>query len=209
MKPEKSSDSGSCNFGVVILAGGKSSRMHSPKVWLTLENGQSFAETLSQKYKQAGFTEIVVVLNAEFAFGDWHSSLSSLKEKALVVLNNQPEMGRVYSLNQGLQYIRKSNFVFIQNVDNPVIKNETLKLLCRKAERNGVTVPEFKKQAGHPIVADVHLLRNLLRGTGEKKTLREVLLPCHKKRIDVNDPGVLVNINTAEEYEAMMHGVVA
>lgn len=209
MKPEKNSDSGLYNFGVVILAGGKSSRMNSPKVWLSLENGQSFVEALSQKYEHAGFTEIVVVLNAEFASDDWSSSLSKLSEKVHVVLNNRPELGRIFSLKEGLHYIRKSNFVFIQNVDNPIIKEDTLKLLCRKVERSSITIPEFGKKAGHPIVADVHLLRNLLRGPGTKETLRQVLLPCHKKRVVVNDPGVLVNINTVEAYEAMMHDYVA
>jgi CTP:molybdopterin cytidylyltransferase MocA len=195
---------GTINSSVIVLAGGDSSRMGLPKSWLELDNGITFLETIVSSFKQFGFDDIVVVLNAKYTKIEWVEELSKIKQYTTIIKNSNPEKGRLYSLQLGLNAI-KNDTVFIHNVDNPFIENSVLKLLSNNVELNGITIPSFKEKGGHPVVINRKVKSEIINNYQNYETLKEVFTHFPKKYIEVNSSSILKNINTPQELEELRH----
>ena len=91
-------------FGVLILAGGKSSRMGYPKAFLRMGKSMMI-EHIVDTYSE--FTnDINVVLNQEFATDHWQPCLATLVHKVNIIPNQYPEKGRFYSIKLGLAQMK-------------------------------------------------------------------------------------------------------
>src|ERR1035437_1307843 len=184
---------------VVILAGGKSSRMNYPKPYLDIE-GMAFIEKISDTYKQAGIGSIIVVLNSKFCEGKWLNIYEKCKAKFTVVKNNKPELGRFYSLQLGLKEIGDEEFCFIQNVDNPYISDEIIDKIWENRNQEGYSSPVFNGKGGHPILISRYIMDQIGNTENVDISLIKYLSTYPKKEVEMNSDLVLRNINTPEEY---------
>ena len=192
------------NYSVIILAGGHSSRMGYPKAWVKMDNGSTFLSAIVSSFIEFGISEVIVVLNKSFANNDWKEELSAVKQNATIIKNSNPEKGRLYSLQLGLNAI-KNDTVFIHNVDNPFIENSVLKLLSNNVELNGITIPSFKEKGGHPVVINRKVKSEIINNYQNYETLKEVFTHFPKKYIEVNSSSILKNINTPQELEELRY----
>lgn len=185
----------------IILAGGKSDRFGSPKPFLRFDQNHSFVSKLIDVYSQFDCGEIVLVLNKNFA--DEFAKAEKLEPngKLKVVYNNRQELGRFFSLKLGLRSLCRTNFCFIQNIDNPFTNAELLKKLYEAKESNAYAAPEHKGEGGHPILVSPEIVKALSGETDYSINLREYLKPFKKIPVESDDGLLLVNINTKEDYE--------
>lgn len=196
------------SIGVVILAGGRSSRMNYPKPWLYLRSGATFLEKIVRTYERGHVGSVVVVLNQEFGMGRWRSKLRKLNKETRVVLNDKVDKGRLYSIGLGLEKLKGCDYVFIQNVDSPLIDHETICELISNRKKDAVVQPVFEGKSGHPVLLSASIVKHLINEKNQETTLREALAPYEKIKVEIEDEYVLLNVNTFNAYLGMKNEFV-
>lgn len=179
----------------LILAGGKSERMRSPKPFLLME-GKTFVEKISGEYLRFGIKDIYLILNNQF--------INCIPEKANsfnVIPNLHPEYGRFYSLQVGLKQLHENDFVFVHNVDNPFVDPVVLQKMWRKRSKTGFGVPTFNGKGGHPTLIPKLIVKEILASEDHGNTLRGILQQYDRIEVEADSEKILTNINTWEEYE--------
>ncbi len=173
--------------------------MGKPKPLLRFNEKQNFLERIVSVYGSAGIKEIVVVTNAEVLDRIRVSVSPSFKESRFV-LNSQPELGRFYSIKLGLELVKKNTMVFLQNIDNPFITQEILADLKNQVGTSDYAVPEFEGRPGHPVLLSNKMVDALSALENYYFNFRDFLKLYKGKTVPANDPGIMVNINTPEDY---------
>jgi len=186
---------------VIILAGGNSSRMGYPKLWIQNKNGISFLSSIINNYKKCGFSKIVVVINEEFTTIDWKEYFDKIDTHTLIVKNKEQDKGRLHSLYLGLKTI-DTDFFYIHNVDNPFVEKEIITLLLEEKITNGVTIPSYREKGGHPVIISNVVKKEIVTNYKNYNTLKEIFSNFPKRYVQVESSSILKNINTPEELEA-------
>ena len=197
------------SFCGVILAAGESSRMGRDKALLAWPPRAARGTFLSAAIEllQARSEMVIVVAgkNAE--------SLQTIVDAAAgyLVLNRHPERGQFSSLQVGLQEVlnRGRDAAIIALVDRPPAQERTLTRLCEAfsdvyEHGTWAVVPEHGGHHGHPILIGREMIEAFLRAPAES-TARDVehSLPARILYVQVDDPNVVANINTPEDYERL------
>lgn len=179
----------------LILAAGESKRIGSPKALLKIDS-ETFVERIAYIIGAVGIQDIVVVAGAHY--NEIASSLKNIK----VIFNAQYEFGQFSSLQTGLRAIPKeTEFVIVWPVDLPLVRKETVATLLQTV-RNPITVPVYHGKKGHPVIYSAETIKKIL--SMEPTHTGKDLFEYFKDRItliDVEDPAVLIDIDTAEDYE--------
>lgn len=183
---------------LIILAGGHSSRMKSPKAFLEV-NGRSFTELIAGVY--SGFVdEMVLVLNSAFCAPRWLQSLVRLPENMIYITNDKPHLDRIHSLQLGAK-ASCARTAFVHNVDQPFVTREVILKLLHAQTSGDVIIPSYNHQHGHPVLINQKVLTSLRTATYSEITLKEFYSSFNRHFVDVNDPSILCNINTPEDLE--------
>ncbi len=199
----------------VILAAGESSRMGSDKAllpWPPVPKGEPLSgETfLSAAIRSLGSAtdQVVVVVgaNERLLAPVIYASGGSL------VRNPAPENGQFSSLRVGLQEVLNlgRDAVMITLVDRPPVAGVVLAGLRAAFEAAAsevwAVVPEYNGRHGHPFLAGREMIEAFLKAPATA-TGREVehQHPEHLLYVPVNDPNVAMNVNTPEEYAALLN----
>jgi len=184
----------------LILAAGKGRRMgNKPKALLKF-HGKTFLEHIVLACKQGG-CESVLVVTAE---GMDEIKELSLSLDAEVALNSTPELGMFSSVLVGLKslfnHFEKTEAVLIHPVDHPLVSPGTITKLIKSSYEKDVVKPVFNNRGGHPIIINASIAQALLMLSPSLK-LRDGLASCSAEihPINVNDSGVLKNLNTPED----------
>ena len=128
-----------------------------------------------------------------------------------LVVNRHPERGQFSSLQLGLQEVlnRGRDAAIVALVDRPPAQPDTLARLCEAfsdAYKGGkwAVVPEHSGRHGHPILIGREMIEAFLRAPAES-TARAVehSLQPHILYVPVDDPNVVANINTPDDYERL------
>ena len=186
-------------FGVLILAGGNSARMGSPKPWLAFDHKTSFLQRSIHIYRAIGIEEIVVVINSDICKEQWTTQLDSISKDCILIRNQYSERGRLYSIHLGLERITSAN-VFVHNVDSPYVSVDTLRSLKGSYLAQGVTVPSYNGRSGHPIIVTEKVKDRIIRDHHTFETLKHALSQFDVRRVEVDDKHILTTVNTAAEY---------
>ncbi len=191
----------------IILSAGSSGRMGRHKALLPFGDQKiCFLEKLIHAYTESGIDKIVVVVNEELQ-GLINEHNLKLPDNVLVVVNLHPELGRFHSLKTGLKYITKESFVFIQNADNPFIDSAILGKMIDARDQAGTVVPVSCGKAGHPVLIPPDVCESITRSESLETRIDSFLKDFPSSKIEVNDPGILVNINTQEDYRKVFDTV--
>ncbi|MDD4465351.1 MAG: nucleotidyltransferase family protein [Dehalococcoidales bacterium] len=187
---------------LILLAGGMARRMGSLKQLLPLGYSTIMGITLDN-VMASNAEEVIVVVGA---MAEKTSEIAKMV-KAEVVNNPDYMRGMSTSLRQGLGRAGHDCQLFmIALADQPLTETKTYNLLLREAgaSSKGITIPVYHGQQGNPIVFKRRYLWDLLSLKGDVGG-RELLLhfPEDILKVEVNDPGVLTNINTPADYELL------
>ncbi|RYZ42612.1 MAG: purine catabolism protein PucB [Myxococcaceae bacterium] len=190
----------------IILAAGKSRRMSHPKANIEHEGGKSFLQSLASTFLKAGCGVLGVVGSDAAMVREQHPSMDFVTsehwEKSLLA---SVKAGLEVALQEARASEPEGGFaVLLHPVDMPALRVNTVKTLLKEMERGdakGVLVlrPEYDSALGWPLVLSQAAAEKLLLAEGED--LEKALAALNPRRLNVKDPGVIVNINTPEAYE--------
>lgn len=180
---------------VLILAGGRSERMGSPKPLLLME-GKTFVEKIADGYFEFGIKHTVLVLNERFI-----RFLPAGIRNVKVVSNHHPEKGRLHSLKIGLRKLSDSDFVFIHNVDNPFVEQDVLCNMWANRSDQSFVVPAHFSRSGHPVLIPKIVISSILSAADSTYTLRAILSRFDRIEVETGSDRIFTNINTWNDYE--------
>jgi molybdenum cofactor cytidylyltransferase len=129
---------------------------------------------------------------------------------ASFVVNPDPGQGQFSSLRVGLQEVlnRGRDAAIITLVDRPAANSTTVRRLREEFESTPqsvwAVVPEFSGKHGHPFIAGRELMEAFLRAPADA-TARDIehRHQEHVCYVPVDDPFVVMNVNTPEDYAAL------
>lgn len=191
------------NTSAIILAAGLSKRMGFPKAFLKFNEQQTFIEHLIEIYKSYGIHNIIVVFNSYSITYYAENNYNFLKD-CILVTNAKPEKGRFYSLMLGCNALPFPTHTFIQNVDNPFTTVEILKLLQKeRIKQSEISIPAFHGQNGHPILMHQRVIQQIkaIPETHCAQNLRSFIHQFKVRKVETEDEGILVNINSKPVYK--------
>jgi molybdenum cofactor cytidylyltransferase len=202
------------SFAGVILAAGESSRMGTDKAllaWPPQAAGQfpSKETFLSAAIRSLTPSTDFVLIVA----GKNETALAPIAyaNGASLVINPDPGRGQFSSLQAGLHEVlnRGRDAAVVTLVDRPPVNTATV-LLLRDAYESASqdiwsVVPEFSGQHGHPYLLGRELIEVFLQAppTASARDL-EHRFQNHIQYVTVTDPFVALNINTPEDYAALI-----
>ena len=203
---------------LILLAGGKSSRMGTPKglldyhgkLWI-LEQVSRFKDLINPKvYIGLGY-------NYELYFESipwFKKAIDRTHEyngvEVRAVINHQPQFGAFSTLQTVLRNIEKKATVIVQPIDVPLFNKDSLRSFIDK--KKPIVIPVCENQKGHPVKLKPEFWTTLLL----------VDLSSNKARLDIQikeynsssityhevaDTSVYQNINTLNKWNKYLESI--
>lgn len=186
----------------IVLAAGASSRMGRPKAFLPMTPGGTVLGRVLGTLADAAVAPLVVVVRERFPLEDaWNDSRAG---GVRLVINPNADRGQLSSLVCGIDAIDPAApAVLMTLVDIPLVRTTTVTALLRawEQERAVFVRPLYEGRHGHPVIFGRPLLDALVQGDPAEGA-RPVVRSFAREAIDVpvDDPGVLIDLDTPEEY---------
>ena len=190
------------HVSVIILAAGNSERMGFPKALLKWNDQQTFLEKICSDYAAFGCEEIILVINKDLLNLILKKHLT-LPENLSIVVNEQLELGRMYSMFLGVNKWNRQKYCFVQNIDNPFVNRETLKNILANRSEDHAIVPVCNGKRGHPVLINGKIADRISTLKNFDPTLKAIISESGITEVSVNDPEILQNINTPDDYKKL------
>ncbi len=185
---------------VVILAAGDSRRIGYPKAMLPFGSGDTFVSKIIKTHVGFGCESIYIVVNADLKIHLHKTDLTKNMPGLTVIVNTSLVNDRFSSILLGLNSVSKEEPVFLHDVDRPFITVRVLDKLFHNAIKDGYVSPTFKGATGHPILIAPKVVKKIISTNHPGRNLKEILKSYRQKKAEVDDDGVLVNINSRDDY---------
>jgi len=194
-------------LAAVILAGGTSSRMGSPKALLAYQ-GRPFLEHLLEVTVQPEIGARRVVLGADAVP---ITKAIQLKPDE-VVINEEWEKGQLSSLQAGLRSLPQGTEGFLLClIDHPLISGALVRELIDTfySSDKPIVLPVYEGRRGHPVIFSADLYEELLRAPLE--TGARAVVWTHKgevAEVQTNEEGCVLNLNDPETMHKAFGGAI-
>ena len=201
-------------FSAVILAAGESTRMGADKALLPWPPAAAGCPPTGHTFLSAAikalesFSEMVIVVA-----GNNESNVAPVvyANGASLVRNPAPDRGQFSSLQVGLQAVLSygRDAAMVTLVDRPPANAATLKTLCAAflAAANNIwaVIPEHKGKHGHPFLVAREMIEVFLKAPASASARDiEHEHEQHIQYVVVDDPLVATNIDTPQDYAALL-----
>lgn len=193
----------------VILAGGRSARMGSPKALLDFR-GAPFVVRILEVLEVLEIRPRIVVV----APGDAGARGVLAGRECMVVENADVDGGPIASLRAALQALGpvQPAGVLAWPVDLPHVRLTTVERLLdtHRQDHPGAVVPAFGERRGHPVLWDASLFGELRDSAAATREGARAVLRAHRaavRTLAVDDPAVVDSLNTPEDYERLVRSV--
>lgn len=180
------------NVEGVILAAGFSSRAGAFKMEWLLAGKPLIFHTIDG---MVDFCSRIIVVGGHKI--EWLIELTGDYKKVQVVFNKNFSSGMFSSVKEGIKHLEGDKFFLIPG-DCPLVKKEVYDKLLHA--RGDIVIPTFQGRKGHPVLIKTFLAKEILREP-EHSNLRDFIRRKGYETIEVEDRGILVDIDTMEDYE--------
>lgn len=172
-----------------------------------------------ERFSVGGGKCVAIVLGA--GKEDYFAALPWLKEsiekwnrregmEISCVINPIPELGQFFSIQYGLKWLMQKNIrgAFLIPIDVPPPKKEVWEaLMVGMKLKTEVSIPVFNDKGGHPVLLSYGFISKLVAVSPESEDARldrqiHGVAKDHVNRIRVQDPAVILNLNTPEEFHS-------
>lgn len=191
----------------IVLAAGESRRMGRPKAALPVyPAGPSFAAAAVAALRAAGLGEIMVVAGAH---PEAVSAAVEGLEGVRLLVHQGWAAGQLSSLRAALDAVDAPGVeaIVVTLVDCPRVRPSTVVQLTDtwRATRAPIVRPMVGDRHGHPVVFD-RITFDDLRAAPLDVGAKAVLARWQAAivNVTVDDPGVLADVDTPEDYEAFL-----
>jgi molybdenum cofactor cytidylyltransferase len=187
----------------LILSGGASRRMGTPKALLPFQN-ETFLDRLIRIFTMVCDPVIVVVGQ----HADQIRSGIARGGEVLFAVNPDPDRGMLSSLQCGLAMVPPdADAAMFLPVDHPQMTLDTVQSIAQRFrdDRAPVTVPVYWGEHGHPVCIARPLINELLALPPDAKA--SDVIHRHVERtsyIDVPDPGVVTDVDDPAAYADLL-----
>ncbi|MEH7014860.1 nucleotidyltransferase family protein [Neobacillus niacini] len=183
----------------IVLAAGYSSRANAFKLTLPLGQMSVLEQTISKFEGICSRVIVVAGFQAELIQEEMvricHNNAYSFQIQ--FVNNENFNLGMFSSIQKGVSEVNAPTFLITPG-DCPLVKKETIQLLAE--QKGNVVIPSFHFKGGHPIKLSSEVKQKILE-TNPESNLRVVLGGYEKEYINVDDPGVIMDVDTQEDYQ--------
>ena len=193
---------------VIVLAAGRSERFGGGRHKLAQPLGASsvLAQTLSCAI--ASHLRTVVVTTAPFL----ELARSSVAARDVVVLPDAGSGRRLAegmgtSIAAGVSASPESNGWLILPGDMPSVQPATLLAVARALDHHAVAYAQHRGRRGHPVGFAAELYPELTALSGDEGA-RRIIARYPAFAVETDDPGILVDIDTADDLDAVRRGFV-
>jgi molybdenum cofactor cytidylyltransferase len=185
-------------IAAIVLAAGKSERMGSPKALLNL-GGRTFLERILDAISQSSIGRTVVVVGRHR--DEIHAAFPGLP----LVFNPIWEQGMTTSFQAGIRALPPDiDGAILFLVDHPMVELTTIHALVERLKPGGIVVPVHEGRRGHPVAFSKAALDEVLAlGPDEGANMVVRRDPARVVEAPANAPGILCDIDTAEQYDAL------
>lgn len=193
-------------LAALILSGGESRRMGSPKA-LVPYRGKTFVEHLIEitRHPRVGVTRIVVGAHADEIRGRLAAHVNE------VVVNADWASGQLSSIQAGVRSLPEGETggMILCPVDHPIVTAKLVARLIEEFDASGkpLALPMYRGRRGHPLIFRSTLYGELLAASAEVGA-RQVVW-AHESdtcAVPTEEEGVVLNINDPITLERAMAG---
>ncbi|MGI5844103.1 MAG: nucleotidyltransferase family protein [Candidatus Xenobium sp.] len=185
----------------LVLCAGRSLRMGTPKALLPFQGG-TFLSVLLDRLRSLDLPFLAVVRGPDLLLPE------EVLGASLVLVNPDSERGPIGSIQAGLKAgARGFPWLLTVPVDHPAVAPETFRALVGVAEGGGgnMWVPSHRGRRGHPVVFSQACYEDLLSVPPGEGARWVVARHRHLRvEVPVEDPGVLRNIDTLQDYHQLL-----
>lgn len=179
----------------VILAAGFSTRAGKNKLTLDLYGKTVIERCISGMYDLCSKITVVGGHRIE----DIKDILDEYSKVELIYNTNYSD-GMFSSVKKGLNNVTGERFFFIPGDYSAIDKKVYEKMLEVDED---IVIPLYNERRGHPLLMKKTLIDDLLNDTN-CKNLRDFINKKGFIDININDPGILMDIDTIEDYKKIL-----
>ena len=192
-------------LAAVILSGGASSRMGSPKALLAYQ-GRPFLEHLLEvtAHRQIGARRVVLGAHAEPI-----AKAIDLKPDEIVI-NEDWEKGQLTSIQAALRSLPPgTDGIILCLIDHPLISADLVQELieCFYKSRSPIVLPLYQGRRGHPVIFSAAVYDELLHAPLE--TGARAVVWAHSAEVEemrTNEEGCVLNLNDPDTVKKALGG---
>ncbi len=183
-------------IGAVILAAGAGRRLGGVAKALLPLGERTYLAAIAETARSVGLVDAVVVVGEPFA----REVAGEARRLGLRVrVNPAPARGMASSVALGFGAIAAgpADAAWLWPVDHPFVRAATLQALVRARGDHTVVVPRYRDQGGHPPLIARSLWPALAACAAT--SARDVIRAADPLSLDVDDPGVVRDVDVPEE----------
>jgi len=190
----------------LVLSGGASSRFGGRPKGLVPVDGRTGVRRIAEICLADGFEPVTVVVGVHRG-----AIAHELRGLAVDLVDSEHWMeGRTASVQTGLAEIPPDRDILFWPVDHPFVAARTVDALlaARDTDQVGVWfIPSYEGRGGHPVLWRP-VIRNDIFDLRPDAPIRSLLpeFGPQVRRVAVDDPGVVANVDTPEDYRAAVSG---
>jgi len=185
-------------ISAIVLAAGKSERMGRPKALLPI-HGRTFLENILDVISRTSIEDTIVVL------GHHREEIERSLPLLSAVFNPDYEQGMITSFQAGIRKLsRDTSGAFLFLVDHPLVEPAAIEAMIANLAANRIVLPTFEGRRGHPVLFSSEILEEILAlppSEGANIVVRKS--PDRIIEVSVNVPGILVDVDTPEQFEKL------
>lgn len=186
---------------VIVLAAGKGSRFLGPEHKLAQRLGGSTVLGTTLRNAIASHLQVIVVTTAALAEAAWrHVAARDVIVLPEVGSAGQPALGMGHSIGVGVGARPDASGWLILPADMPLVLPTTLQVVARQLVQHPVVYAQFKGRRGHPVGFSAELYSELVALDGDEGA-RRLVARYPAFGVELNDPGVLVDVDTLADLE--------
>lgn len=193
------------NVAAVILAAGAGRRLGGVNKALLETDGASFLATIARLGSAAGLSPQLVVV------GEPHCAATVAEAERLGLtwlVNSDPSRGMASSIEVGFGHLVAEgagvDAALLWPVDHARVRPATVDTVVAACTADNVVVPAFGGRGGHPTGFGRCAWPALARCSQQPEGARSVVhAAAQLRRVDVDDPGVLRDVDTPADQRCL------